>query len=138
MNFGELIKDLRSKKGISQRQLSMYSNISNTEISRLESGERKKPSPDLLRRLAPPLDTTYSELMVAAGYIDEPLDEKNSLPSGYEGFYDLSPEVVEKAKEMHDSDEDFFNTMHRITQRIPRRERAWLVNLAKNILKDFE
>lgn len=68
--LGNLIKGLREKKGFSQRQLALYSGISNTEISKLESGERQKPNPEILKNLAQHLDTTYEELMIKAGYID--------------------------------------------------------------------
>ena len=45
MNLGEYISLKRKEKGWSQRELAAASNISNAEISRLESGKRKEPSP---------------------------------------------------------------------------------------------
>lgn len=86
--IGSFIKDLRLKKDFSQRQLSLYSGISNTEISRIESGQRKNPSPDTLKKLAPCLGISYEELMEFAGYI-----EKNTVAINKESTQD---ELAEK------------------------------------------
>jgi len=69
MNFGEYIKGLREEAGYTQRQLALYAKVSNTEISKIESGERKKPSPEVLKKLAPYLKVSFESLMVAAGYL---------------------------------------------------------------------
>lgn len=71
MTLGEYLKQLRKKKSISQRELAESAGISNAEISRIETGERQKPSPDVLRKLAPFLGVTYEDLMDKAGYINE-------------------------------------------------------------------
>lgn len=69
--IGEYIKRIRTERSLSQRQLSELSGISNAEISRIETGERQKPSPDVLRKLAPHLDISYEVLMDKAGYIND-------------------------------------------------------------------
>jgi len=69
MEIGEYIKKLREKRGYTQRQLSYLSKISNTEISRIESGKRKNPSPEILKKLAPHLGVPYEDLMRAANYL---------------------------------------------------------------------
>ena len=73
MTFGEYLKDLRQTKGISQKELSGLTNgqVSNAEISRLEAGIRKKPSPAVLKILAPHLGVPVSVLLTEAGYMDE-------------------------------------------------------------------
>ncbi|MTI85374.1 MAG: helix-turn-helix domain-containing protein [Firmicutes bacterium] len=70
MNFGEYLKQLRKEKSISQRELAEKSGISNAEISRIETGGRQKISPDVLRAIAPILDTPYEDLMDKAGYLN--------------------------------------------------------------------
>lgn len=70
MSLGEYLKQIRNEKLISQRELAEKSGISNAEISRIESGERQKPSPDALRAIAPVLGLSYETLMDKAGYID--------------------------------------------------------------------
>ncbi|GAA0319176.1 hypothetical protein GCM10008967_07130 [Bacillus carboniphilus] len=69
MSFGEYLKQIRKEKSISQRELAQQSGVSNAEISRIETGERQKISPDVLRAIAPILDVPYEELMEKAGYI---------------------------------------------------------------------
>lgn len=71
MAFGAYLKQLRKRAGLSQRELEALSGISNAEISRIETGDRKKPSPISLKALAPHLGVSYAELMQRAGYIEE-------------------------------------------------------------------
>ena len=70
MTVGELIKKIREKKDFSQRQLALYSEVSNTEISKIESGERQNPNPEILKKIAVALGINYIELFQAAGYLD--------------------------------------------------------------------
>jgi SOS regulatory protein LexA len=70
-NIGKVIKGLRECSGLSQRELSKLSGISNTEISRIESGERQKVSPSILKAIAPFIGAIYENLMAEAGYFDE-------------------------------------------------------------------
>lgn len=69
MTLQEFIKKLRKEQGLSQRELAEKSGISSAEISRIETGDRKKVSPDVLREIAPVLKVSYAELMDKAGYI---------------------------------------------------------------------
>jgi len=71
MEIGKYISNLRNEKELSQRKLAELSGISNTEISRIESGERKKVSPEILKALAPYLGVSYENLMEVAGYISK-------------------------------------------------------------------
>ncbi|NLC47233.1 MAG: helix-turn-helix transcriptional regulator [Firmicutes bacterium] len=70
MTVGELIKKLRDQKGFSQRQLALYSGVSNTEISKIESGERKNPNPEILKKIASALNIDYTVFFKAAGYLE--------------------------------------------------------------------
>jgi transcriptional regulator with XRE-family HTH domain len=70
MNFGQYLRQLRNEKSLSQRDLAVESGISNAEISRIETGERQKPSPDVLRALSPVIGVSYESLMGRAGYLD--------------------------------------------------------------------
>lgn len=69
--FGEYIRNLRKKKDITINQLSLYSGISASQLSRIESGKRGVPKPPTIEKLAHALKVEYSELMEKAGYIDE-------------------------------------------------------------------
>ena len=109
-NIGKFIKEKREKKGLSQRKLAELANVSNTEISRIESGERKRPAPYILRRIAPYLGVNYEELLEIAGYkelvVEKPLqvlqvkDDPAVYKRAIEDFADnVTPEEVEKVKE---------------------------------------
>lgn len=64
--IGEYLKTLRTKRKLSQRALAEKSGISNAEISRIESGERKKPSEEVLRALALALEVDLDHLLEQA------------------------------------------------------------------------
>lgn len=82
-NIGKLVKEKREKKGLSQRKLAELADVSHTEISRIESGERKRPAPYILKRVAPHLGVKYEELLEAAGYeelvVEKPFSPKPDL-----------------------------------------------------------
>ena len=66
-NIGEVITEAREKANLSQRQLAKLANINNSELSKIESGIRKDPSPKILRKISNVLDVNYSDLMYMIG-----------------------------------------------------------------------
>ncbi len=79
-SFGLWFSKMREDSGFkSQRQLSIFSGVSNTTISRMESGEQKA-SPQTLEKLAPHLNCSFEDLMVQAGYLPYNIDNAASLP----------------------------------------------------------
>lgn len=64
---GEIIAEAREKKGLSQRQLAKIARINNSELSKIESGIRKEPSPRILRKISNIIDVNYSDLMYKVG-----------------------------------------------------------------------
>ncbi|MDN4525364.1 helix-turn-helix domain-containing protein [Fictibacillus fluitans] len=66
--FGDYLRELRIKRGLSMRELSRRSKISHAYISQIENGERGRPSPESVLKLAPHLDVDVTKLMNAAGY----------------------------------------------------------------------
>ena len=66
-NIGEVITEAREKANLSQRQLAKLANINNSELSKIESGVRKEPSPKILRKINNVLDVNYSDLMYMIG-----------------------------------------------------------------------
>ena len=68
-SFGEYLKILRERVGISQEALAQEANISSAYVSQIESGRRNVPTPDVLRRMAAPLDVPYLVLMRQAGHL---------------------------------------------------------------------
>lgn len=92
MDLTDFLKTQRQKKGLSQRELSKLSGISNSEISRIESGERKTPSHKILYSLAKALEIPYGEFLEKAGYFP---DEGDSIAQNY----GLPPDLVSFVKE---------------------------------------
>ena len=66
-NIGEVITEARENANLSQRQLAKSANINNSELSKIESGVRKEPSPKILRKISNVLDVNYSDLMYMIG-----------------------------------------------------------------------
>ena len=69
-DIGDFILEHRTARNLSTRKLAALAGISHTEIHRLENGERKTPSPLLLKCIANALDLSYEDIMRAAGYMD--------------------------------------------------------------------
>ena len=68
--FGRLLRDWRHKRGVSQLDLALASDVSQRHISFLESG-RSQPSRDMVLRLATVLDLPLREhnvMLLAAGF----------------------------------------------------------------------
>jgi len=79
-NFGLWFSKMREDSGFkSQRQLSIFSGVSNTTISRMESGEQKA-SPQTLGKLAPHLNCSFEDLMVQSGYLPYNIDNAAVFP----------------------------------------------------------
>lgn len=71
MSLGEYLQEKRKEKDMSQRDLANASGVSNAEISRIEAGTRKQPSPKTLRKIAEALNTPLEEVYQQAGIIEK-------------------------------------------------------------------
>jgi len=71
-NFGHFLKSLRDRRHMSLRDVERESGVSNAYIAQLEKGDRPAPSPDILKKLAIAYNVTVRELLLRAGYLDEP------------------------------------------------------------------
>jgi len=71
-NFGHFLKHLRDRRRMSLRDVERESGVSNAYIAQLEKGDRPAPSPDILKKLARAYNVTVRELLMRAGYLDEP------------------------------------------------------------------
>ena len=60
---GEVIADLRKKKGISQEVLSGLADIGRTHLSAIERGERKPPL-ETLYRISTAMDIKMSDIII--------------------------------------------------------------------------
>ena len=75
-----IIRSARKAKGLTLRQLSEQSGISNPYISQLESGKIKRPSAVSLYTLAGILDVDFDSLMVEYGFVD-PKNQEGYMPN---------------------------------------------------------
>lgn len=87
----------REAKKLSKRKLAELANISHTEIHRLENGERKMPSPPVLKAIANALGVTYDEIMKAAGYMDS-TPPSPVIAARMPDTTDLSDEEIEEVR----------------------------------------
>lgn len=135
MTFGEYIKSLRLEKGFTQKQLCALTNdrVSNAEISRLESGERKKPAANVLKLIAPHLGISYQDLLIKAGYIEE-VEEREGFSTAK--YYDSEGniiDIVRTATEIYQKDPDLLRIVNRVAGDLSVSD----INTIKNILTTF-
>lgn len=94
--LGKYIAEHRASKNLSIRKLATIANISHTEVYRLENGERKNPSPLILKSIALALQLNYEDILKAAGYIDAMVTSNSSLRlSGIEELSDMEIKEVQ-------------------------------------------
>lgn len=75
----------RSIKGKSLRAVADPAGISPTYLQKLERGDVRDPSPNVLYRLSEQLDLSYGDLMQRAGYVVPTIDHAPTTPSGSPG-----------------------------------------------------
>jgi transcriptional regulator with XRE-family HTH domain len=73
VSFGEKIRDLRKKLGLSQRDLADRVGIDFTYLSKIENNRADPPSEEVIKKLAKELGTDSDELVVLAGKIPSDL-----------------------------------------------------------------
>ena len=70
LTFGEYLKQLRLKKGLTLNRLAKLAGLSPSYLSRIERGERNIPNARFLNSLAPHLSLSSQEIMIAVGYLN--------------------------------------------------------------------
>ena len=73
--FGSYMRELRKSKGLTLKQVEHAAKVSNAYISQIERGLRNPPHPDILKRLAVAYEVTHRELLIAAGYLEDPEEQ---------------------------------------------------------------
>ena len=70
--FGDFLKKLRTRKGVSLKKVEEATGISNAYLSLLETGERRRlPTPDRLIALADYYNASIKEFLIKAGYHED-------------------------------------------------------------------
>lgn len=70
-DLGNYLRELRNRKRLSLRDVEDQSGASGSYLSQVEQNKRQ-PSADLLRKIAPAYGASVKELLTMAGYLDEP------------------------------------------------------------------
>jgi transcriptional regulator with XRE-family HTH domain len=114
LSIGEYIRRAREQKGISGRRLAATINMHHGYLARLEAGDYKRPSPEILERIAAALNLPYDDLFAITG---------QHAPSGLPGFvpyirakYEVDDETLLKLNA-------YFNRLreeHKIRERADR------------------
>lgn len=78
--LGDQLRNVRSTLGLSLKAVAEPAKISTTYLQKLEGGDVKNPSPNILHQLAEVLQIPYSTLMVLAGYVIPDAGESKASP----------------------------------------------------------
>lgn len=68
-SFGEYARELRKRNRLTLKQAETRGVASNAYLSQLERGRRKRPHPDILKRMADVYNEPLKNLLIAAGYL---------------------------------------------------------------------
>jgi transcriptional regulator with XRE-family HTH domain len=90
MSLGEFVRDARRRKDWTQDQLGEAAEIDQGTVSAIETGRSKRPTYEVMLRLAGALDVTLNALLEAAGWIESDLAQNGHA----DGFDRLEGEFV--------------------------------------------
>lgn len=94
MNIGAKIKEIRTKKGMTQKQVADLCGMADSAIRKYESG-KQTPKLDTLQKIANALDCDFWELCGAINTI--PLQKMNELQDGIDSLhFDTNFPIVKK------------------------------------------
>lgn len=97
MKLGPLLREARSRAGLSLRDVERRVGISNGYLSLIESGRVRQPSPRYLHALADLYGVSYSLLMELAGHV-APNAAPSNASAGADDFADLSEAELEHVR----------------------------------------
>lgn len=90
MRLSAVLKDARSRAGLSLRQVAARAGISNGYLSLIESGQVRQPAPKYLHALAETYGISYALLMELAGHAVASQPGGDDVSHEPEEFVDLS------------------------------------------------
>jgi transcriptional regulator with XRE-family HTH domain len=85
MSLGEFVRDARRRKGWTQDQLGEAAEIDQGTVSAIETGRSKRPTYEVMQRLAGALEVSLNSLLEAAGWI-EPEVAQNGHSDGFDRY----------------------------------------------------
>lgn len=103
--FGELIKEARKEKKITQREMANLIGVDFTYISKIETGALEPPSEDVIKKISKILDIDDKELFIAAKKV--PTEFKNTIMEEdstanmfFRKYPSLTPEQLKKIEKI--------------------------------------
>lgn len=123
MTLGEYLNRIRNERGYSLRELSVKSGISAAELSRIETGKRKNPSPAALLSIAGILVVDYSYLLQLAGYMPENSQKEKDLSGALTDPEGNLRDLYECAEEMYITDKGWLQTAYLISKGLSEQDR---------------
>lgn len=64
------LRNVRKQRGLSLKRVEKSAGVSNAYLSQLERGLRNPPHPEILKKLAKVYEVPLTELLAAAGYVE--------------------------------------------------------------------
>ena len=64
------LRNVRKQRGLSLKRVEKSAGVSNAYLSQLERGLRNTPHPEILKKLAKVYEVPLTELLAAAGYVE--------------------------------------------------------------------
>lgn len=77
--LGDMVREARERKGLTQEDLEELAGVSQTHISQIETGKTKMPTIPMIERLAGVLELDTNAMKVLAGYPVVYLDAHNNV-----------------------------------------------------------
>lgn len=129
----QLLKKLLKQRSMSMRNLSEYTKIDAATISRIINGKRKA-TPEHLRKIAKCLEISATDLFVAAGYFEEPINTKKEPSDDLLSSIDTIQKILESANLL---DNKF--SLDRVKNQLAKYEEfSMTLEGRENILKCFK
>lgn len=110
MVLAEYLRKTRLENNMSQRELAKISGISNSEISKIESGQRQMPKPDILKKISESLNIEYSILAQKCGY----MNDDNYFINYYDGS--ILIKTIDEVGEIRE--QKYLNTNEKIINKV--------------------
>ena len=108
VTLGEYMRSARLKRRLSLQQLANAAGVHKSYLGRLELGQLKQPSPEVLQKIARALDIEYENLFALTGY---------RLP-------DELPSLVPYLRSRYHMSDDDIRKVNRFFQDLPHTDRA--------------
>lgn len=101
-NFGQYLKKVREKNGLTLQEVAKVANISASLLSRIENGKRSAPKVDSLYNLAKVLNVSPYEMLFMSGGTS--LEDFIYFPPSENALKNMSEDELKLFKEKSESD----------------------------------